>query len=448
MMTGWLNSIGFRTLIFGGLVFVTICFGVSAVAAATEAAQPQSAPTTPAVSAASTDADAPVQAPQPSEKAMRYYRSGNVLWIIQVAWGLILPALFLFTGFSARIRDWATRLGRKWFFIVGLYFVIFALIAFVLDFPLSYYAGFVREHAYGLSNQTFAKWLGDSVKELAVSLVIGFLVIWVPYLLLRKSPRRWWLYTSLAIIPFICLMLLITPVFIEPLFNDFGPMKDKALEAKILDEASRAGIEGGRVYEVNKSVDTKTVNAYVTGFLSTKRIVLWDTILKKLDQDELLFVMGHEMGHYVLGHIPKMIALLSIMTLVTLYAIHRLSGFLIERFKARFGFTSLGDIASLPLLIMLIGLMSFVTDPITLAVSRYQERQADKFGLEITENNHAAATAFIKLQEENLSNPRPGLLFTLWRASHPSIGERVDFCNTYKPWKTGQPLAYQKYFRK
>ena len=243
-------------------------------------------------------------------------------------------------------------------------------------------------------------------------------------------------------------MLMIAPVFIDPLFNDFGPMQDKALEARILDEAHRAGIDGSRVFQVNKSVDTQKVNAYVSGFMSTKRIVLWDTIIKKLDQDELLFVVGHEMGHYVLGHIVKTVFFLSFVILACLYAAHRLSGFLIEKFKARFKFTSMGDVASLPLLLLLIGLLSFVADPIIMGFSRYQERQADQFGLEITQNNQKAATAFIKLQEENLGNPRPGPLFKIWRASHPPVGERIDFCNSYKPWQNGQPLSFGKYFRK
>jgi Zn-dependent protease with chaperone function len=133
------------------------------------------------------------------------------------------------------------------------------------------------------------------------------------------SPRRWWLWTGLAAVPFIVLMLLIAPIWIDPLFNKFGPMKDEALEAQILALADRAGIAGSRVFEVDKSVDTKAVNAYVTGVGQTKRIVLWDTIIAKLERRELLFVMGHEMGHYVLGHVPETIAFLSLVILATFY---------------------------------------------------------------------------------------------------------------------------------
>jgi len=383
-----------------------------------------------------------VAVPEPSEKAMSYYRSGNVLWFVNLFWGLLIPALFLFTGFSARIRNWAQKLGRKWFFIIGIYFIIFSAINFVIDFPLSYYQGFVRQHAYDLSNQTFGKWFGDSLKELMVGGIIGVLFLWVPYLLLKKSPPRWWLYTGLLSVPFLFFFMLISPIWIDPLFNDFGPMKDKALEAKILALADKAGIEGSRVYEVNKSVDTKAVNAYVTGFMNTKRIVLWDTIIAKLNEKELLFVMGHEMGHYVLGHVIKLILFFSTLILLSLYLIYRTAGGLVNKFKDRFGFDQLSDVASLPLIALLFGFFFFLITPIALTFTRYQEHESDRFGLEITQRNRPAATAFVKLQQENLGNPRPGMLYKLWRSSHPTLGDRIDFCNEYRPWEKGEQLRY------
>jgi Zn-dependent protease with chaperone function len=396
---------------------------------------------------AAPEEETPVPVPPPSDKALSYYRSGNVLWVVDLVWGLLIPALFLFTGFSARIRTWAQKLGRKWFFVIGIYFVIFLILNFIIDLPLSYYEGFVREHAYGLSNQTLAKWLGDALKSLAVGIVGGFLFLWVPYMLLKKSPRRWWLYTALLTVPFMMFVMLIAPIWIDPLFNDFGPMKDKALESKILALAERAGVEGSRVYEVNKSVDTSAVDAYVTGFLQTKRIVLWDTILAKLNDKELLVVVGHEMGHYVLHHIITGIIFSFFLILIALYLAYKLANGLIARYKRRFGFEQLSDVASLPLLLLLVGIFSFVISPISLAFSRYQEHEADRFALEITRDNHDAATAFIKLQQENLAVPRPGLLYKLWRSSHPPVGERIDFCNEYHPWRSGQPLKYADRFK-
>jgi STE24 endopeptidase len=410
------------------------------------APEPSPAAAAPTAAASSAPDTGPVAVPEPTGKAMHYYRTGNLVWAADTLLGLLVPALFLFTGWSARIRDLAGKVGRNWFFTIAAYFVVFSIVTWLLTLPWSYYTEFVREHAYGLSNQTLGKWASDTVKGLLVGLVVGVLFLWVPFLLLKKSPRRWWLYTSIAAVPFIVLMLLVAPIWIEPLFNHFGPMKDKALEQDILALADRAGIEGGRVFEVDKSVDTNAVDAYVTGFGETRRIVLWDTIIAKLDRRELLFVMGHEMGHYVLGHIPKSIAFFSLVILLTLYVAHRTAGWFLSRFRARFRFDSLADIAALPLLMLLTNAFSLVVTPSLMAFSRYQEHQADQFGLEITHDNHAAATAFVKLQAENLGNPRPGILYELWRSSHPPLGQRIDFCNTYHPWEEGRPGEFEHLF--
>ncbi|HEV8578423.1 MAG TPA: M48 family metallopeptidase [Thermoanaerobaculia bacterium] len=423
-------------------VLILACFLLPATPVAAQPAEDTAAPAVSAEPAPRGDSSAPVPVPEPSDKAMRYYRSGNVLWVIGTLWGFAVPCLLLFTGFSARLRDAAHKIGRKRFFTIAVYGILFTLVTFVLDLPLAFYQDFVRQHAYGLSDQSAAKWWSDAFKALAVSCVFIALILWFPYWLLRKSPRRWWLYTGLATAPLLALLLFVTPIWIEPLFNQFGPMKDKALEAKILALADRAGIEGSRVYEVNKSVDTKTVNAYVTGFLKTKRIVLWDTILAKLSDREVLLVMGHEMGHYVLGHVPQLIALGTALALLGLWVIHRTAGGLIARYRDRFGFSELSDVASLPLIALLFSLVTFVLSPAVLAFTRHNEHEADRFGLEITRDNHDCATAFVKLQQENLSNPRPGRLFKLWRSSHPPLGERIDFCNGYRPWEKGEPLAY------
>ncbi len=388
-----------------------------------------------------------VSIPPPSERAQRYYQNGNLLWVADVLWGLLVPLLFLFTGFSARIRTWARKVGHNWFLTVILYCAIYVLLSFLLYLPLAYYEDFVRQHVYGLSNQSFEKWLDDSLKSLLVGIATGTLVLWFPYLLMKRTPRRWWLYSALASLPFMFFVMLISPIWVEPLFNQFGPMKDKVLETQILALAQSAGIEGSHVYEVNKSIDTNEVNAYVTGLMGTKRIVLWDTILAKLNQEELLVVMGHEMGHYVLHHVVQGVLFTFLLILICLYPAYRLSGPLIARFKGVFGFDRLADVASLPLLVFLLGLSYFLVSPFALAFSRHLEHEADRFALEITRSNHAAATAFVKLQEENLDVPRPGRLYKLWRASHPSIGERIDFCNTYHPWKTGEPLKYGYLFK-
>jgi len=415
------------------------------------AAQPSATAPAPSVAenpaAPSADAQAPVAVPEPNAKALAYFHSGNVLWGIDTLLGFLIPALLLFTGFSARMRDAARRLGRNGFFTIVLYGIFYVVVVALLELPLTWYEDFVRLHDYGLSSQTAAKFWADAAKGLLLGAVFFALALALLYLLLRKSPRRWWLYMGLASIPLLVLFLLITPIWIEPLFNHFGPMKNKVLEGQILSLASRAGIEGSKVYEVDKSVDTNTVNAYVTGLANTKRIVLWDTTLAKLQPPEILFVMGHEMGHYVLGHTYQLVALGSGLILFGLWVIHLSAGGLIARFGQRFGFTELSDVASVPLIILLFTLVSFVLSPVILAVGRHVEHEADRFGLEITRGNHDCGTAFVKLQQENLSVPRPGFLYKLLRSDHPPLGERIDFCNGYHPWTTGEPLKYGNLIR-
>ena len=313
---------------------------------------------------------------------MEYYRGGNWLWVLNQFWAILLPGALAFSGASAWLRSLARRLGRGWFLTIGFYTVMYLTIVFLIELPLAFLEGFVRQHAYGLSNQSLARWLGNSFKSLGVDLVVGFALTWVPYLLLARSPRRWWLYTAILTVPFLFAVVLVKPIWIDPLFNKFGPMHDKALERSILSLAKRAGIEGSRVFEVDKSADTKAVNAYVTGVFNTKRIVLWDTLIAKLHEPELLVVMAHEMGHYVLGHVVRSILLSPLVTLAGLFLVDRLGQKLIARFSDRLGFDRLSDVASMPLLLMLIEVATLLLSPVALAYSRYQEHEADRFALD------------------------------------------------------------------
>lgn len=389
----------------------------------------------------------PVAIPQPSALAVQYNRSGDLLWVVSQVVALAIPAIVLFTGLSARLRTWSERIGRRWFFTLCVYLLLYSVIDYLLRFPLDFYADYLRQHAYGVSNQSLGHWLGDTLKQLAIGVVVGCLLLWIPYLLLDKSPRRWWIYTGLAAVPVVILAQLVSPIWIDPLFNQFGPLKDRQLESQILKLARRAGIEGGRVYEVDKSRDTKFVDAYVKGFLGTKRIVLWDTLLTKLGKPEIMFVMGHEMGHYVLGHLWKGIVLACLGIFLALGAVYWVAGAFLRRFGKRIGFDRLSDIASLPLVILLVQLASLAMAPPALAISRYMEHEADRFGLELTQDNHAAAMGFVELQQENLGVPRHGWLRTVWRDSHPSIAERIEFANRYRPWQEGKPLRYGALFR-
>ena len=395
-----------------------------------------------------TTATATVPVPEPSALAVQYHRSGHLVWAAGSALELLVPAAVLFTGFSARVRDLARRIVRgRWFFTVAIYGAGYALIQALAFLPFAWYAGFVRRHAYGLSTETAGQWLGDWAKGTAITGLVAALVLWIPYRLLRASPTRWWLWTGLLTAPFTVLAMIVTPVWIAPLFDEYGPMRDRALEARIHGLAARAGIPDSRIYEVQKSDETHQVNAYVTGFGGTKRIVLWDTLVDRLRPDEVLFVMGHEIGHFVLRHTLTVIIGATLLATLSLFVVHRVAGWSIARFRERFGFDRLDDVASLPLLLLVGGVVMLATAPAALAVSRWQEREADRFGLEMTRDNQAAARALVRLQDENLAVPRTGLLYRLWRGSHPDLADRIEFSNYYRPWLRGDRLRYGDRFR-
>ena len=389
-----------------------------------------------------------VMVPEASELAMQYYRSGNVLWIVDLVWSFLIPLLFLFTGLSGRLGTIAKNVGKKWYFSFVVFLALFIGINQLISFPLDFYEGYIREHQYGLSTQTFARWLGNFGKGTFVLFVTSSAFLWIFYLLVEKSPKRWWFYGSLAGIAFLLFSVFIKPIWVDPLFHHFGPMKNQQLEQQILNLASQSGIEGARVFEVDMSRDTTLLNAYVTGFGSTKRIVLWDTTIEKLTPREILFVMGHEMGHYVLHHIWSQMIFLSAMSFLIFYLVYRSSRFFLHRYQKRFGFSHLYQFASLPLFLLMFNFFDFLSLPLTNWFSRYHEHEADRFGLEITRDNEAAAKAFIVLQQQNLANPRPGIIYTIWQGSHPSLASRIEFCNSYCPWKQNEPLKYTEHFER
>jgi len=394
-------------------------------------------------------ASGPVAVPEPSEAAMRFYRSGVALWWIGQLWVLAFPIAMLVTGASARLRSTAERMTRRRLLSTGLYGVMYVTLFAVASLPLEFYAGFLRPHEYGLAakSYTVAKWLADEAKGLGVSASLAFVLIIPTYHALRGLPRAWPWAITIGSIPIGFAMMFLAPLVIDPMFDTFGPMKNPNLEAKIRTLAERSGIEGSRIYEVDKSAKSKVVNAYVKGFLGSKRIVLYDTLIEKLDEPQVLFVMGHEMGHYVLGHVARSMALGTLGILVLTLSLRWAATRAIARFGGRFGFDRLDDVASLPLLLVLGNLLILAASPVAMAYSRHQEHEADRFALELTRDNHAGASAFVTMQHENLSNPRPGWLSVLWRSTHPTLAERIEFCNAYRPWESNQPRRYESLFR-
>jgi len=384
-----------------------------------------------------------IPVPEPTPAAIAYHQGLDLFWLADQAVGLLIPLAFLFSGWSGRLAGWCRRRadGRR-FWTVTLFAILYTAFSTLIQLPLTYAENYVYEHAFGLSNQTPAVWIAEVVNGLIVSLVITALIAWIPYLILRRSPRRWWLWTTLALTPVMIVLFIVSPIWIAPLFNHFGPMQDKALESQVLALAARGGIEGAPVFEVDASVDSKRLEAYVAGFGPTKRIVLYDTLVQAMTVPELLFVVGHEMKHYLLGDVWKLLAMFLAILLGGLFAIDRGGRAALARWHGRFGFDALADPASLPLLLFGLSFVLLVVTPVLMAVQRDIEHEADRFGLEITQNNDAAAGAFVKLGTESLGLPEPGWLERTFRMSHPSLADRINFANDYHPWADGQPLVY------
>lgn len=360
----------------------------------------------------------------PAMRSYSYWR--YALTFAAPLYELAVLALILETRLSTRMRDAAARRLRRPFARATAFTVLFSAVYTALTFPLIFFSGWYLGTRYGLSRQSLPAWLCDGVKSFMVGLAIAAPLVWLLYLCLRRSPRRWWLGFWLASLPVIVFLVGVAPVVIDPLFHRFEPLRDADLREKILALAERAGIEGGRVYQVDMSEKTRALNAYVAGLGGTKRIVLWDTLLKRLKPDEILFVMGHEMAHYVRHHVPLLLAFGAAGLFFCLGLTDRAARALLRWRGGRWGVWRLEDLASLPLLLAVATTLQFAGMPIVAGVSRAMEREADAFGLQLTGNGEAAARAFVKLSEENLSLPSPPRWIVFWLFTHPPLNERIN----------------------
>ena len=365
--------------------------------------------------------------PERRARAIEYSDIRNRFFFINTAWAFVVLLLVLFTGASAKLRAWAERIASKPVGTWYLYFLFLSLILFLADLPFDVYTGFVLEHRYGHSNQSFGQWFGDVAKSEAISYVLGGGVAFLVYVAIRRMGQRWWLWVGGFTAPVVAFFIVIAPVVISPLFNKFSPLADVALRDRILALASDAGISDSRVFEVDASRQSNKYNAYVTGLFGSKRIVLYDTILKDMEDDEILFIMAHEIGHYTMHHMWIGVAGITAFILCAAWLIHQMVGGLFRRYGARWGVSTLGDFASFPLLAFLLLLFSFLFMPVSNAVSRHFEHKADEYGLALTGNRAAAAKAFEKLAARNLSNPDPSPFIEFWLYDHPTIKDRVAY---------------------
>jgi len=361
----------------------------------------------------------------------RVYMHGRY-WLFAAGTALRLAALGLLvlTPASAALRNLAVRLVPAYPAVAVAAYIALLVVAFeVLTLPLGYYAGFVREHAFGLSNQTAGAWFLDRLKGAAISLALAVPLGSLLALLWRRYPGRWvlpaWVLGGLAVVALVAL----APVVIDPLFNTIRPLQDSGLRQRVLTLAGRAGIAVEQVYEADASRRTKKGNAYFTGLGATKRIVVYDNLVAKSDAEAVELVVAHEMGHWKHAHIWQGIGLTLAGMAVLLWCGARALAWAAER--RAFHLAGPADVAGLPLFLLALFVLSLASLPIQNAVSRHFERQADWASLELTRNPAAFIRAEIDLARSNLADLAPPRSVVWLLYTHPPVAERIRMADAF-----------------
>ena len=367
------------------------------------------------------------------------------LQLISFVYGLVVLWIILRWRLSAKYRDWAEGSSKRRFLQALVFSPLLLITMAVLTLPLDIYSEIVDKR-FGISVQSWGSWTWDWVKAGLISLVIFTILIWLLYVVIRWSPRFWWFHFWLASLPILIFLLFIGPWVIAPLFNKFEPLETKnpALTAALEQMVQRAGenIPPERMFWMGAGEKTTALNAYVAGLGASKRIVVWDTTLAKLNTPQIVLVAGHEMGHYVLHHILLGLTFFATLFLILFYLGYLMIGWVLARGGAGWEIRSIDDWASLPALLILLFVFMFAANPIVNGFSRHQEHQADQYGLEVThglnpDQGQVAAQAFQILGEVNLADPDPNPLNVFLFYSHPTISDRVQFCLSYDPWSRG-----------
>jgi Zn-dependent protease with chaperone function len=372
--------------------------------------------------------------------------------LISFVYGLVVLWLILIWKLAPKYRDWAERFSPRRFLQSVVFSPLLLLTMAVLNLPADLYDEWISR-TYGLSVQGWGSWFWDWTKGELISFVLGIILIWLLYTMVRRSARRWWFYFWLVSLPILLLVFFVSPWIIDPLFHKFQPLqqKDPALTANLEQMVQRAGenIPPQRMFWMGAGEKTTELNAYVTGFGASKRIVIWDTTIAKMNTPQIVFTAGHEMGHYVLHHIPKLITFFAALLFVLFYLGFQSIGSVLFRWGEKWRIRGLDDWASLPALLFLITVFAFLANPIASAVSRHYEHQADQYGLEVThgltpDTGQVTAQAFQILGEVDLADPDPNPLDIFLFYSHPTISDRIQFSLTYDPWSRGEQGEFVK----
>ena len=364
--------------------------------------------------------------PERQRQAKQYARIRRRLWLVDTIFSAVYAFAWLLLGWAVSLREWLTdnwSLFTNPWFLVPVFVAIFGGIYAIVNFPLSYYSGFVLPHRFDQSNQTLKDWIIDQLKGIAVGAPIGLILLELLYLALRATGDLWWLWAAGGMLVFSVLLSNLAPVLIMPLFNKFVPLGDehKELADRLVALAERADTKVRGVFKFDMSKRTKSANAALTGIGNTRRIVLGDTLINEFSHDEIETVLAHELGHQVHSDLPLLIVFGTVSTTVGLYlaslGLNWAIGFL--------GFTGVADVAAFPALSVILGVYGLVAMPLENAVSRWREGMADDYALQATGKGEAFASAFTRLANQNLGEVDPEKWVVFLFYSHPPLGERI-----------------------
>jgi STE24 endopeptidase len=359
-----------------------------------------------------------------------YFEGGY--WLL--LWGTLLSIAvnwaLLHFGWSARWSGWSQRRTRRPALRTILYALPYILATSLILLPWTIYTGFFREHQYGMSNLSFGAWASEQTIGLALSLVVRSLAIAALYAVIRRAPRSWWLWGTGLGTAFIAFGVLVSPVFVAPLFNKYTPMAEGPLKQQILAMAAANNVPAGDVMVFDASRQTDRISANVSGLGPTIRISLNDNLLNRTSPEEVKAVMGHELGHYVLNHVGELIASFTAIFFVIFLFLWWAAPRLLARHGARWGVREVADPASLPLLAALTSFAFLLATPLTNSITRWNEIEADRFGLEAAREPDGFATVAMRLSEYRKLEPHPleeAIFFT-----HPSGYNRARMSMEWK----------------
>lgn len=369
--------------------------------------------------------------PVTSSKMLQYSRLRYAIHFGWMALDTVFLLAFLHFGLAGRLRDFvSTRLSSP-VARIAAFVTVFSLITVIACFPFSFLTGFWLKHQFGLSSQSFVDWIGDVAKAVAVNLVIEIPLWLLVFSAVSKFRKSWPYLVFLGSIPVILLLTFAAPLIIDPVFNKIEPMQAGTLHAGIDGLAAKSGLAGAPVFVADKHKQTNEVNAYVTGLGPSARIVIWDTTLNKLKDREVLSVVAHELGHYVLKHVYWGCAIAICISLIVLPVNVFITPHFFRLLPERWNVRGLEDFAAIPVLILCATIIGFFSEPLINGYSRQIEAEADSYGFRLFPDKDAFARTFADLARENLSAPFPPKLIVFWLFSHPPLGERISAALNY-----------------